>query len=154
MEQGAIDGTTAGWYTLPALSLDEVTTNATDGLANWNAGMVIFAMSTDGWEALDEDTREAIRALGPEYSLSVGAGVDAQDDQAKADADGAVDIYEVSDAERAAVREVVGAVLEQWVATMDADRGLGEEAAAAVAVLDSLRDLEKAPVEEWTPSIW
>jgi TRAP-type transport system periplasmic protein len=154
MEQGAIDGTTAGWYTLPALSLDEVTTNATDGLANWNAGMVIYAMSAERWEGLDEDVRQVLRDLGPEYSLAVAEGVDAQDAQAQSDADGVIDVYEVSDYERAAVREVVGGVLEEWVTTMDADLGLGEEATAAVAVLDGLRDIERLPAADWTPSIW
>jgi len=154
MEQGAIDGTTAGWYTLPALSLAEVTTNATEGLANWNAGMVIYAMSTERWEGLDEDVRQVIRDLGPEYSLTVAEGVDAQDEQAQTDAEGVIDVYEVSDDERAAVREVVSGVLDEWVATMDADLGLGEEAAAAVAALDAVRDIERLPASEWTPSIW
>ncbi len=154
MEQGAIDGTTAGWYTLPALSLDEVTTDATVGLDNWNAGMVIYAMSTERWEALDDATRDALRALGPEFSLRVAQGVDGQDEEAKAAAEGSVEVYEVTDAERAAVREVVGSVLDTWVATMESERGLGEEAAAAVAALDAVRDIEPLPADQWTPSIW
>lgn len=154
MEQGAIDGTTAGWYTLPALSLDEVTTNATVGLDNWNAGMVIYAMSTERWDALSDETRDVLRDLGPEFSLRVAQGVDAQDDEAKAAAEGSVEIYEVSDAERAAVREVVSSVLDTWVSTMETERGLGDEAAAAVAALDSVREIAPLPVTDWTPSIW
>lgn len=154
MEQGAIDGTTAGWYTLPALSLDEVTTHATEGLANWNAGMVIYGMSTDRWAELDDELKDVLRDLGPEFSLRVAQGIDAQDTQAKADAEGSVEVYEVSDSEREAVRDVVGTVLDSWVESMDSERGLGTEARAAVDVLDSLRDIEALPVDQWTPSIW
>ncbi|MCR2791740.1 hypothetical protein NQ156_01525 [Microbacterium sp. zg.Y625] len=154
MEQGAIDGTTAGWYTMPALSLGEVTTDATVGLANWNAGLVMFAMSQKKWDALDDDVRETLRELGREYSLAVAEGVDAEDAEAKKDTADSITSYEVSEKERAAVRDVVSTVLDRWVTRMDAERGLGAEAQAAVDVLDSLRDLEPQPVDEWTPSAY
>jgi TRAP-type C4-dicarboxylate transport system substrate-binding protein len=152
MEQGSIDGTTAGWYTLPALSLDEVTTNATVGMANWNAGMVIFAMSTDGWNALSDENKEILREVGREYSLTVAQGIDAQDDEAKEAAEGDVEIYEVSSKERAEVRTVVDEVLKTWISEMGSTRDLGDEAQAAFDVLKSLEDIEPLPVDEWTPS--
>jgi len=154
MDQGAIDGTTAGWYTMPALSLGEVTTDATQGLANWNAGLVMFAMSEAKWKSLDEDVREALRELGREYSLAIAEGIDAEDEKAKQDTADRISVYEVTEGERAAVRETVSAVLDRWVARMASERGLGAEAQAAVDALDALRDITPQPVDEWTPSTY
>lgn len=154
MEQGAIDGTTAGWYTMPALSLGEVTTEATAGLANWNAGLVMFAMSESKWASLDEPTREALRDLGREYSLAVAEGIDAEDVQAKQDTEGDITVYEVSDEEREEVEATVAGVLTQWVERMESERGLGVEAQAAVDALDALREITPKPVDEWTPSTY
>jgi len=154
MEQGSIDGTTAGWYTMPALSLDEVTNHATDGLDSWSAGLVVFGMSVERWESLDEDARDVLRDLGREYSLRVAQGIDLMDDEAFEAAQAEMALYEVSDEEREAVRAVVQTVIDEWVATTGSTLGLETEAQAAADVLASLVDIEPLPVDEWTPSTY
>jgi len=154
MEQGSIDGTTAGWYTLPALSLDEVTSNATLGLDSWNAGMVVFGVSTALWEEFPEDVKESFRELGRQYSYEVATAVDAQDAQAQADAEGEIAVYEVSDSEREEVRGVVSTVVANWVSEMESTLGLGDQAQEAADLLASLQDIESLPYEQWTPSTY
>lgn len=143
MEQKQIDGLTAGWYTLPALSLAEVTSAATEGLGSWNAGLVIFLIDREGWEEFPPEIQEAMVEAGKETSLAIGKAVDEMDAQAKKDAEGRVKIYQVSDAERATVAGVVDEVVEKWV------QSTGGEAGAAAEAVRGTRDIEALPVTDW-----
>lgn len=150
LEQGSADGVVAPKYGLTALSYNEVTNAMTDGMDSWNSGMVFFALSADLWNEFPEDIKQVFRELGPEIALEVGKGVDQQDADAMTASEGIVDVYEVSDEERAKVQEAVRAVREDWVTTMEAN-GQGEKARQAVAALESVEDIEPEPIDEWTP---
>lgn len=148
MEQGSIDGTTAGWYTLDALSLGEVTENITNGMQSWNAGMVPYLISADLWEEFPPDVKKAFIETGRELSLAVGEAVDEQDANARDAAEGNIEIHEVTDEEREEVAVAVEQVLQNWVTSMEA-QGQGAEAQQAVDAVLATRDIEPLPVEQW-----
>lgn len=149
MERGTLDGTTLGWYTLPALSFDEVVNHATIGLGAWQAGVMFFGVSEQLWETLPSVVQDVMAEAGKKYSLEVARELDRQDNEAKVNLAGdPITVYEVSTEEREEVVEVTQRVLEEWVDEMDA-RGQGEAARQAVAALDSVRNIQAAPIEEW-----
>lgn len=148
VQQGTIDGTTMGWYTLPAFSFDEIIDHATRGLESWQAGIMFFGMSTSTWEELPEDVQTVMIDAGKRYSLEIANELDRQGEEAYEANKNAMRIHTVTEEERAQVAEVIDKALADWVVAMES-AGLGAEANAATEALRAVRDIEEKPVDEW-----
>ncbi len=121
MSRGTIDGTLLPYYTLPIYGLDEVVRQIYEGPA-FGGGPVIYAMTSKGWDGLNEDQKALFTDAAAEAQQTLCAYQDeleATDRQTAIDS-GKITLHEASPDDLAAWQVKFDEVSQGWADEMEA----------------------------------
>jgi TRAP-type C4-dicarboxylate transport system substrate-binding protein len=126
LERGTADGTISALASLKPFNVHElmgaVSTNGAFGTFT-----NVFSIRADRWEALSEETRQAMLDCGAKTEESIAAFMDDEAGKLAEEFAGmGVEVYEFSEEEIAAINEKLAPVSEDWASRLG-DRGLPAE---------------------------